>query len=104
MVAFNEMCRWLIDNFNKMPNTVFSFICSFDDLDTNHSALSPTIYRWRLFDFYYNRNKKVLASNGIFSRDLSVGPSGFENLGRIFYRTSEETIIHLIISHLTNKP
>ncbi len=43
--AFNKMCQWLIDQFIIFPNSVFSFICSTDSLDTNHSDIASEQYR-----------------------------------------------------------
>ena len=101
--AFNKMCRWLLDKFIQFPNAVFSFICSTDPLDTNHSGITPEQYRWNLFESFYLRNINRLNKFGIESKDIIVGPEGYQSFARVFYRTAHAPIIHLVISHLENK-
>ena len=101
--AFNQMCWWLIEQFIQFPNAIFSFICSTDPLKTNHKKISPELYRWSLFEFYYKRNLDKMNELGIESKSIAVGPDGHQTFARVFYRTSHAPIIHLVITHLDNK-
>lgn len=101
--AFNKMCRWLLVQFIQFPNAVFSFICSTDPLDTNHSGIAPEQYRWNLFESFYHRNIDRLNKFGVASKDIIVGPEDYQSFARVFYRTTHAPIIHLVISHLENK-
>lgn len=44
--VFLKMCGWLLEEFSNRPDAVFTFICSTDDLDTNHHDLLPQQFRW----------------------------------------------------------
>lgn len=101
--AFFKMCEWLIEQFLIFPNAVFSFICSTDPLDTNHSDISSEQYRWNLFDYFYQRNISKLHDMEIESKDIIVGPEGYQTFARLFYRRSHAPIIHLVIAHLHSK-
>lgn len=101
--AFYKMCQWLIEQFVHFPNAVFSFICSTDPLDTNHRSLAPEQYRWNLFEYFYQHNIDKLKELSIESKDIIVGPDGYQSFARVFYRTSHAPIIHLVVAHLENK-
>ncbi len=101
--AFFQMCEWLISQFTIFPNAVFSFICSTDSLVTNHKEISSEQYRWRLLECLYKRNIQKLHNYGIESKDVVVGPEGFQTFARVFYRVKHSPVIHLVISHLNNK-
>jgi len=101
--AFHKMCQWLLEQFLQFPNAVFSFICSTDFLDINHNGIAPEQYRWRLFEYFYQRNVEKLRGFGIESKDIIVGPDGYQSFARVFYRTSHAPIIHLVIAHLESK-
>lgn len=100
--AFYKMCGWLIEQFMQFPNAVFSFICSTDPLETNHTAIAPQQYRWNLFEAFYLRNIDRLSELGIESKDIVVGPEGYQTFARVFYRTTHAPVIHLVIAHLNN--
>lgn len=101
--AFYGMCQWLVEQFLQFPKAVFSFICSTDPLETNHSSISPEQYRWNLFEYFYQHNIDRLKEIGIESKDIIVGPDGYQSFARVFYRVSHAPIIHLVIAHLENK-
>ena len=101
--AFYKMCQWLIEQFLVFPNAVFSFICSTDQLDTNHPEISPEQYRWNLFEYFYQRNLSKLSDLGIESKNIIVGPDGYQTFARVFYRTCHAPIIHVVINHLCSK-
>lgn len=101
--AFFKMCEWLIEEFLIFPNAVFSFICSTDPLATNHTDISSEQYRWNLFEHFYQRNIPRLRNMGIESKDIIVGPDGYQTFARVFYRTSHAPIIHLVTAHLSSK-
>lgn len=101
--AFFRMCHWLIEQFFIFPNAVFSFICSTDLLETNHPNLRPEQYRWNLFEYLFQRNITTLENLGIESKDIIVGPEGYQTFARVFYRLKHTAIIHLVIDHLSNK-
>jgi len=101
--AFFEMCRWLLSQFLLYPNAVFSFICSTDPLETHHSDIPPEQCRWNLFECLYMRNKKRLSELGIHSKDISVGPEGYQTYAKVFYRDKHSPIIHLVAAHLDGK-
>ena len=101
--AFNRMCQWLVEQFVQFPNAVFSFICSTDSLETNHSGISPEQYRWNLFEYFYQHNIDRLKKLGIESKDIIVGPDGYQSFARVFYRVSHAPVIQLVIAHLKNK-
>ena len=101
--AFHQLIKWLIEWFMQCPNAVFYFICSTDPLTTNHDKIDPEQYRWNLFEALYQRNIGKLNELGIESKDIVVGPDGYQTFARVFYRTSHAPVIHLVIAHLTNK-
>lgn len=101
--AFYRMCQWLIEQFVQFPNAVFSFICSTEPLETNHRNMAPEQYRWNLFEYFYQHNSDRLKKFGIESKDIIVGPDGYQSFARVFYRTSHAPIIHLVVAHLENK-
>ncbi|MDE7437489.1 MAG: hypothetical protein K2M93_03305 [Muribaculaceae bacterium] len=101
--VFFKMSNWLLDQFLLYPNAVFSFICSTDPLETHKSEKSPEEVRWNLFEFLYLRKKSLLDEMGIKSKDIVVGPDGYQTFARVFYRDKHAHIIHLVIAHLTNK-
>lgn len=102
-VVFFKLSRWLLKQFLLYPNAVFSFICSTDTLDTGHHGVSPEKYRWDLFENLYLRYSSELERYNIYSRDIVVGPSGYQTYARVFYREKHSPIIHLVIAHLNNK-
>lgn len=53
--VFFRMCTWLFRQFGEQEDAVFTFICSIDELATNHPDALPQDYRWRLFDRLYQR-------------------------------------------------
>lgn len=101
--AFHRMCQWLTEQFILFPNAVFSFICSTSPLETNHKDITPEQYRWNLFEYFYQHNINRLIKLGIESKDIIVGPDGYQSFARVFYRTSHAPVIHLVIAHLENK-
>jgi hypothetical protein len=101
--AFFEMCRWLWEQFMLYPNAVFSFICSTDSIETRRPDILPQQYRWNLFENFYMRYNSKLNELGIHSKDIVVGPSGFQTYARVFYRDRHSSIIHLVISNLNDK-
>lgn len=103
LTAFFKMCRWLTEQFMIFPNAVFSYICSTDQLETNHPEINPEQYRWNLFESFYKRYNAQLQNMGVESQEIIVGPEGYQTFARVFYRVSHAPIIHLVISHLTNK-
>lgn len=103
LCAFFKMCRWLIEQFTIFPNAVFSFICSTDPLETHHENMASEQYRWNLFEYFYRRNIPKLTAMGIESKDIIVGPEGYQTFSRVFYRISHAPIINIVIEHLSNK-
>lgn len=101
--AFHRMCQWLIEQFLQFSNAVFSFICSTEPLETNHRSIAPEKYRWDLFEYFYRHNLDRLKKLGIESKDIIVGPDGYQSFARVLYRTSHAPIIHLVVAHLENK-
>lgn len=101
--AFFDMCNWLLEQLLLYPNAVFSFICSTDSLDTRHTNIPPEQYRWNLFEKLYQRNHNKLLDLGIQSKNIIVGPDGYQTYARVFYRDKHAPIIHLVTAHLNNK-
>lgn len=101
--AFFKMCQWLIDQISIFPNAVFSFVCSTDYLETHHQGISPELYRWNLFNNLYIRCLPKLLVMGIDSKDIIVGPDGYQTFAKVFYRTQLAPIIHIVAEHLHNK-
>lgn len=92
--AFYKMCQWLTEQFMQFSNAVFSFICSTDPLGTNHNNIAPEQYRWNLFESFYRRNVNRMDKLGIESKNIIVGPEGYQTFARVFYRTSHAPVIH----------
>lgn len=101
--AFFKMCEWLIEQLSIFPNAVFSFICSTDPLDTNHPDIRSEQYRWNLFEFFYQRYISKLYVMEIESKDIIIGPEGYQTFARVFYRRCHAPIIHIVIDHLQSK-
>lgn len=98
--AFFRMSTWLLQQFDKYENAVFTFICSTDELDTNHPDKLPQVYRWELFDRLYMRMSSHMRVN---VQDVVVGPDGFQSYGRAFYRDKHATIINFVAEYLQEK-
>ena len=103
LCAFFKMCHWLIEQFSIFHNAVFSFICSTEPLETHHSDMTSEQYRWSLFEYFYQRKIPKLTAMGIESRDIIVGPQGYQTFARVFYRIKHAPVIHLVIEHLSHK-
>lgn len=101
--ALYRMCSWLLGQLKLFPNAVFSFLCSLDPLETHHNDLPPEQYRWLLFERLCQRYQLQLENAGINTQKLIVGPEGFQTYAKVFYRDRHSSIIHLVVSHLTNK-
>lgn len=98
--AFFKMTQWLTECFQSHNNAVFTYICSFDELETRHSDIDPQLYRWRLFDCLFARVNSAMRLN---YQDVVVGPPGYQSFGRAFYRERHAPIIHIIAAHLKDK-
>ncbi len=98
--VFFRMSSWLLQQFDIRDDAIFTFICSTDELNTNHPDALPQEYRWNLFDRLYQR---YAARAGINIQDVAVGPEQYQSLGRAFYRDKHAPIIHIITSYLTEK-
>ncbi|MCM1331533.1 MAG: hypothetical protein NC248_02870 [Bacteroides sp.] len=101
--SFFDMCHWLTEQFALFPNAVFSFICSTDDLNTNHTNIKPEQYRWHLFENLFTRNQPKLTELGIYAKNIIVGPPEFQTYAKVFYRNKHTPIIHIVADHLQNK-
>lgn len=101
--AFADMCAWLAARFSGHRNLIMTFICSIDELTTNHPSITPQKYRWNLFDLLYKRTISQKIISNINIQDVIIGPEGFQSYGRAFYRDSHAPIVHLIVSHLNGK-
>ena len=99
-VVFFRMSSWLLEQFENHKEAVFSFICSTEDLATNHPDQSPQLYRWNLFDKLYRR---LAEGSGINIQDVIVGPDGFQSFGRAFYHDRHASVIHIVASYLQDK-
>lgn len=91
------------EQFCLYQNAVFSFICSLDDLDTNHKNMAPELYRWNLFDALYHRFIQYNQYVDIQVQDIIFGPEDFLSYTRIFYRSKHKPIIHIVGSYLKGK-
>ena len=101
--ALYKLCDWLLEQFLKYPDTVFSFICSTDPLITNHHTINPSLYRWKLFEALYQRQITRLHNLKIQSKNIIVGSEEYQTYAKVFYRTSQAPIIQLVIAHLDSK-
>ena len=101
--AFFRLCGWLIEQFLQYPNAIFSFICSTDPLDSRHQDIPPELYRWNLFEKLYERYRIKMVQLGVHSKDIIVGPEGFQTFAKVFYRGRHTPIIHLVTDHLSQK-
>ncbi len=102
-VAFFKMSSWLLEQFEKLNGVVFTYICSTDELFTNHKGVEPQFYRWRLFDRLMERKASSMSRIGI--QDVIIGPEGlgFQTYGRAFYKQEQAPIIHIVVSYLRDK-
>ncbi len=98
--VFFKMSTWLWEQFNEQQDAVFTFICSIDDLDTNHNDILPQDYRWTLFDKLFHRKENEY---DVSIQDVIVGPPGYQSFGRAFYRDKHAPVIHIIASYLNEK-
>ena len=49
------------------------------------------------------RNAGRLKVLGIESKDIIVGPDGYQTFAKVFYRTLHAPVIHLVEAHISNK-
>jgi len=98
--VFFKMSSWLLQEFERHEDAVYTFICSTEELDTNHPNFLPQEFRWKLFDRLYIRQANTSHIN---VQDVIVGPEGYQSLGRAFYRDKHAPIINVIVAYLQEK-
>lgn len=98
--VFFKMSSWLLQEFEKHEDIIYTFICSTEELDTNHPTFLPQEFRWELFDKLYRRQSD---NSYINVQDVIVGPDGYQSLGRAFYRDKHSPIINIIVDYLQEK-
>ena len=98
--VFFKMSSWLLQEFEKHEDAIYTFICSTDKLATNHPAFLPQEFRWNLFDRLYQRQANT---SNIKIQDVAVGPEGYQSLARAFYRNRHKPIINIIVNYLQEK-
>lgn len=102
--VFFRMSAWLMKQFESHENAIFTFICSTDDLNSNHKDLLPQKYRWRLFDTLYRyQQRKSGFKDSINTMDVIIGPIGYQTFGRAFYRAKHTPIVHIVSDYLQEK-
>ncbi len=102
--VFFRMSRWLMKQFIMHKDAIFTFICSTDELITNHKGLLPQNYRWQLFDSLFKHQQKVSGNNETINvTDVIIGPVGYQTFGRAFYRSKHTPIVHIVSSYLEEK-
>ncbi|MDE7389048.1 MAG: hypothetical protein K2M97_07355 [Muribaculaceae bacterium] len=99
--AFFKMCNWLMEQLTIFSNTIFWFICSTEELATNHSEMTSAQYRWQLFDLFYHRNITELRNMGIESKEIIVGSEN-KTYMRVFYRMCHAPVIHVVSANIIN--
>lgn len=55
--VFFKLSKWLLHQFELNENAIFTYICSTDELTTNHIQIEPQEYRWKLFDTLLIKNQ-----------------------------------------------
>ena len=98
--VFFRMSSWLIREFDKRENAVFTFICSTDGLHTNPPHILPQDFRWELFDKLYRRRSDI---PHVRVKDIVVGPEGYQAMGRAFFRDRHAPLINIIAAGLREK-
>ncbi len=98
--VFFKMSSWLRAEFEKRDDVIYTFICSTDDLDTNHPSYLPQEFRWELFDKLFRRQSGVANIN---IQDVVVGPEGYQSMGRAFYISKHAPIINIVVAYLQEK-
>ena len=102
--VFFRMSRWLMKQFILNEDAIFTFICSTDELNSNHKDLLPQNYRWQLFDsLFKHQQKESVCNETINTTDIIIGPIGYQTFGRAFYRTKHTPIVHIVSSYLEEK-
>lgn len=99
-IVFFKMSSWLLSQFETYNNAIFTYICSTDELATNHLSVKPQKYRWLLFDRLLER---INCSDKLNCQDVIVGTDEYQTFGRAFYRDRHAPIIHIVTSHLEDK-
>ena len=94
------MSSWLLKEFEEQEDVIFTFICSTEELNTNHPDILPQEFRWKLFDKLYQRQVNNLQ---LRVQDIVVGPEGYQSLSRAFYRDKHTPIINIIVTYLQEK-
>ena len=98
--VFFRMSSWLLKEFEEQEDVIFTFICSTEELNTNHPDILPQEFRWKLFDKLYQRQVNNLQ---LRVQDIVVGPEGYQSLSRAFYRDKHTPIINIIVTYLQEK-
>ena len=99
--VFFKMSTWLLSQFQDLHNVVFTYICSTDELTTNHAHHNSQTYRMNLFDSLLQR--KCLP-NTIKYQDVVIEMDGEnETYGRAFYTDMQAPIIYIICDYLCGK-
>ncbi len=98
--VFFKMSTWLMEQFQKYPDAIFTYICAIQELPNNHPQLNPQQFRWQLFDALSNR---ILRNADIQTQDVIIGSGEYQTFGRAFYRLSQAPIIHLVTANIKDK-
>lgn len=101
--ALYSLSSWLLDQFAMFPNAVFTFICSTDPLNTNHTNIFPEEYRWRLFNRLSERCLKDISRNNIQIKDFIVGPDGYQSYARVYFRERHKQVVQFVSQQLEVK-
>ena len=97
---FFKMSTWLLHQFESHKNGIFTYICSTDDVISNHGDILPQMYRWTLFDRLFRR---LRIAHHINVQDVIVGPQGYTTYGRAFYRDIHAPIVYIVTAYLQDK-
>ncbi|MDE6449433.1 MAG: hypothetical protein K2L41_05055 [Muribaculaceae bacterium] len=103
--VFFKLCRELLCIFNQHENAIMFYEVSFDELLLNqrHSYLTPSDYRKKFFDTLKLWVEKQGCGNNVLIIDTEVGPDGFVNHVRIFFRKKHLELVEQVTPYISGK-
>lgn len=103
--VFFKLSDELLKIFYEYDNAIMFYEVSFDDLETSerHSHLQPSDYRNMLFNSLKERIEAQGRGDGIYIIDTEVGPDGFINYVRIFFREKHLELVKGVAPYLEGK-
>lgn len=102
-IIFPSVARFLLNEFNNHPDTVYYYTVAYDPLPEEHKGKTPEEYRYSLFTGL----EQLIKNRGVWPDDLMtvsqpIGKDEYASVCKIFYRPPQSHIARMIINGIKN--